>query len=274
VPAAFVGLEALPLSPNGKLERSALPVPGEHREGFQATHVSARNDLERRLCEIWQNVLGQPDVGIEDNFFDMGGNSLQIMRAIFQARKRGLVLSAAQFFQYPTVSSLASAIVGASPPASGNDHDASAAEGHHAMCASDEVTLVEFEAGADMTEMHFRHLLKRLHGHHPQLSTMRGKGISDRDILRSMSWRNEHDPDDETMATASLEMRKRVASSGRTPFLAALAYDDDLKIVLAVHPDIVGMPDWNSILKTIATYCATGYRIGYHMKNQRDNEHV
>ncbi len=76
VPSFFVRLGAFPLTPNGKIDRKALPTIEETQKGLATTYVPPRNGIELKLTEIWQKVLGVPQVGIQDNFFELGGNSL------------------------------------------------------------------------------------------------------------------------------------------------------------------------------------------------------
>ncbi|HEV7398617.1 MAG TPA: amino acid adenylation domain-containing protein [Pyrinomonadaceae bacterium] len=108
VPQAFVSLPALPLTASGKVDRRALqPVKFEGEKG--APHVPPRNEVERIIADIWQNVLGVQRIGIHDNFFDLGGHSLlaiQIHREITAALQSEL--SVMEMFRYPTVDSLAS----------------------------------------------------------------------------------------------------------------------------------------------------------------------
>jgi amino acid adenylation domain-containing protein len=107
VPQAFVSLPALPLTSNGKIDRRALQaVKFEVENG--TPHVPPRNEVERVITDIWQNVLGVPRIGIHDNFFDLGGHSLlavQIYRKITVALQ--CELSVIEMFRYPTVDSLA-----------------------------------------------------------------------------------------------------------------------------------------------------------------------
>jgi amino acid adenylation domain-containing protein len=78
VPAAFVVLDALPVNLNGKLDRSALPAPERSSASADRSGVATPStDLERQLTEIWQAVLGIPQIGMQDNFFELGGSSLQ-----------------------------------------------------------------------------------------------------------------------------------------------------------------------------------------------------
>jgi amino acid adenylation domain-containing protein len=80
VPSAFVLLDTFPLTPNGKVDRKALPEPD--MGALQATYVAPRTETEKILCEIWQEVLGVERVGITDNFFQLGGHSLSAMRVV------------------------------------------------------------------------------------------------------------------------------------------------------------------------------------------------
>ncbi|MEJ2856828.1 MULTISPECIES: amino acid adenylation domain-containing protein [unclassified Saccharothrix] len=105
VPSAFVALEAFPLSPNGKLDRSALPAPvvgGTPEEDFTAP----RTDAERQVAQVWSDVLGVPRVGAHDDFFALGGDSILAVRAL--ARLGGLPVRA--MFEHRTVSALAAAL--------------------------------------------------------------------------------------------------------------------------------------------------------------------
>nr|NIM12671.1 amino acid adenylation domain-containing protein [Candidatus Aminicenantes bacterium]NIM79384.1 amino acid adenylation domain-containing protein [Candidatus Aminicenantes bacterium]NIN18661.1 amino acid adenylation domain-containing protein [Candidatus Aminicenantes bacterium]NIN42550.1 amino acid adenylation domain-containing protein [Candidatus Aminicenantes bacterium]NIN85316.1 amino acid adenylation domain-containing protein [Candidatus Aminicenantes bacterium] len=76
IPAYFVFLEVLPLTPNGKIDRKALPVPG-FKAGEDYDYAAPRDEIEEKLARIWSEVLDVPVVGIDDNFFDLGGHSLK-----------------------------------------------------------------------------------------------------------------------------------------------------------------------------------------------------
>ena len=76
LPAAFVALGSLPLSPNGKVDRAALPAPGPEHRATAAEHVVPRTEAEATLAGIWSQVLGVPRVGLTDDFFHLGGHSL------------------------------------------------------------------------------------------------------------------------------------------------------------------------------------------------------
>ncbi|MBD1908662.1 non-ribosomal peptide synthetase [Funiculus sociatus GB2-A5] len=106
IPAAFVLLEAIPLTPNGKVDRRALPTPVATPERDVA-FVAGRNFVEQVLTEIWAQVLGVQSVGIHDNFFNLGGDSIRSIQVRTQAQKHGIDFSIEQLFRYQTIGELA-----------------------------------------------------------------------------------------------------------------------------------------------------------------------
>jgi amino acid adenylation domain-containing protein len=108
VPSAFVILDAMPLTPNGKLDRSALPQPTSSRPALATAYVPPSTESERIIAGIWQEVLHIEQVGIYDNFFELGGHSLaaiQVHDKIRTAFKQEIPL--AKLFKYLTISALA-----------------------------------------------------------------------------------------------------------------------------------------------------------------------
>ncbi|WP_279345154.1 non-ribosomal peptide synthetase [Streptomyces sp. HP-A2021] len=105
VPAAFVVLERLPLTVNGKVDRRALPAP----EFSSGAGREPRPGAEQVLCSLFAEVLGLDQVGVEDSFFDCGGDSIMAIQLVSRARRAGWVLSARDVFQHPTVERLAQA---------------------------------------------------------------------------------------------------------------------------------------------------------------------
>ncbi|MBE9229036.1 non-ribosomal peptide synthase/polyketide synthase, partial [Phormidium sp. LEGE 05292] len=106
VPSAFVLLETLPLTPNGKIDRKSLPIP-ESRLGIENTVVAPRTPNEETLFTIWQQVLGVEQIGIHDNFFQLGGDSILSIQIITKARQAGLDFSVKQLFTNQTIAELA-----------------------------------------------------------------------------------------------------------------------------------------------------------------------
>jgi amino acid adenylation domain-containing protein/non-ribosomal peptide synthase protein (TIGR01720 family)/FkbM family methyltransferase len=113
VPAAFVSLPALPLTPNGKLDRAALPTPGGERPELAQSFVAPRTPEEEVLCGIWCQALGIAEVGVHDNFFALGGDSILSLRVVALAGERGLPVSLPDLFRHQTVAALASQLQGA-----------------------------------------------------------------------------------------------------------------------------------------------------------------
>ena len=108
VPSAFVLLEALPLNPNGKVDRRSLPVPDLSRLHLTSTFVAPQDELELELAKIWENLLDIKPIGIEDDFFELGGHSLLAVRLFAQIEKIfGQNLPLALLFDAPTVGQLA-----------------------------------------------------------------------------------------------------------------------------------------------------------------------
>src|SRR6185436_10418116 len=109
MPSVFIFMEAFPLTPNGKLDRRALPAPEISRPTIQTEYVEARTPAERSLTEIWREVLNAERVGINDNFFELGGDSLLVMRVVTKAKQAGIEITPKQLFQHQTVAELAEA---------------------------------------------------------------------------------------------------------------------------------------------------------------------
>ena len=116
-PSVFVFLDALPLTPNGKVNRQALPRPQGGRPEMETAYVPARTAAEKAIARIWRELLLVEQVGLDDSFFDLGGNSLLLVQAQSRLREAvGRTLPVVRLFQYPTVRALA-AFLGESEPA-------------------------------------------------------------------------------------------------------------------------------------------------------------
>jgi len=111
VPSAFVFLEAFPLTPNGKIDRKALPAPTQSLLEAGHAYVAPRTPIEETVAGIWSEVLGVQQVGVYDNFFALGGHSLRAMQFINRVRSSFAVeLPLRSLFGTPTVADLATAI--------------------------------------------------------------------------------------------------------------------------------------------------------------------
>jgi len=111
IPAAFVVLEALPLTPSGKIDRRALPAPDSARPELGAAYLAPRTPLEETLAEIWSRSLGLERVGIRDNFFELGGHSLLATRIVARIRQAlQIEVPLRTFFEAPSIAELSDAL--------------------------------------------------------------------------------------------------------------------------------------------------------------------
>ena len=144
VPAWFVMLPSLPLTVNGKLDRAALPPPGELPRP-ERPHAEPVGDTERLLAAIWSEVLGLPRIDRDDHFLELGGDSILSLRVAAQAHRAGLPLTPGQVLRHPTVAELAACL------AAGGGADAAASPagvGGAAFAATD-----ASDAAADADEL-------------------------------------------------------------------------------------------------------------------------
>ncbi|MEU3495181.1 amino acid adenylation domain-containing protein [Kitasatospora cineracea] len=109
VPAVFVRLDALPLNANGKLDRAALPSPDG--AGDRA-RTAPRTPLERRVAAIWSEVLGVAELGVEDGFFELGGDSIRVIALVGALRAEGVAATVRDVFEQRTVAGLCEAVAG------------------------------------------------------------------------------------------------------------------------------------------------------------------
>ncbi|NEZ61542.1 amino acid adenylation domain-containing protein [Leptolyngbyaceae cyanobacterium CCMR0082] len=122
IPSVFVIVEALPLSANGKIDRQALSLPNDMVSGLTVDYIAPQNELEKTICEIWKDTLNIDKVGVDHNFFEVGGNSL-LITTVFNRLKERLVnevelISLSDLFKYPTIHRLADYLSAHHRPAS------------------------------------------------------------------------------------------------------------------------------------------------------------
>jgi acyl carrier protein len=108
IPSVWMKLDALPLTPGGKVDRKALPPPNSQRPDLPSAYVAPRSAIEREICAVWRDVLGLESVGVTDKFFDLGGNSLQaalVHGKLCAKFEKNLLLF--ELFQFPTIEAMA-----------------------------------------------------------------------------------------------------------------------------------------------------------------------
>ncbi len=107
IPQAFVSLDSMPLTPNGKVDRRALPDVSSERPKLEEAYVPPTTEIEEVLSAIWAQVLGIEEVGVNDNFFALGGDSIRSVRVVSLAKERGLNCTVQQLFEHQTIQGLA-----------------------------------------------------------------------------------------------------------------------------------------------------------------------
>ncbi|AGC43389.1 non-ribosomal peptide synthetase [Myxococcus stipitatus DSM 14675] len=141
LPSAFVMLESFPLTANGKVDRKALPPPGNERPETGAHFEAPRGPTEQALADVWAEVLGVETIGIDDSFFDLGGDSIRGIQVVAKLRERGVNLPMGDLLLHPTIRELGEKVQGApqsaTPPPSTVPPFSLISEGDRAKLPSD-----------------------------------------------------------------------------------------------------------------------------------------
>jgi acyl carrier protein len=112
IPSAFVELEEMPLTPNGKVDRRALPAPERTRPELEGVFVAPRTPAEQAMAEIWAQILKMEQIGVHDNFFALGGHSLLATQVVSRLRNTlQVTLPLRSLFENPTVAELSQVAV-------------------------------------------------------------------------------------------------------------------------------------------------------------------
>jgi aryl carrier-like protein len=109
VPAAYLRLEAMPLTSSGKLDRKALPLP-EGNAYLMRTYEAPQGETEKKIAEIWAELFKREQVGRDDNFFELGGTSLLSIHLMSLLRQKGIDITISTVFKYPTIKLLSAAV--------------------------------------------------------------------------------------------------------------------------------------------------------------------
>ncbi|MEV4439749.1 amino acid adenylation domain-containing protein [Streptomyces sp. NPDC049577] len=139
VPAAFVTIDAIPLTVNGKLDHRALPAPDFAALRGDGAYTAPRTPDEERIAAVWREVLGVERVGVEDSFFDLRGDSIRAIALVGALREAGYEASVRDVFDYRTVAQLCAAVTGRPAPAAGTG----TVEPFALICAEDRAALPE-----------------------------------------------------------------------------------------------------------------------------------
>ena len=115
VPTLWVRMTALPMTANGKVDRRALPAPDPEAMRPAGEPVAPRTEMEAKLAEIWRTVLGLERIGVHDNLFELGADSIHVFRIAARMMDAGIGLTARHLIQHPTIAALAVAAAAAEP---------------------------------------------------------------------------------------------------------------------------------------------------------------
>ena len=175
VPSHFVQMQSLPVNRHGKVDRSALPDPGGARPELSTEFTSPSTDAQLAIARIWSSVIGIDEVGVDDNFFDLGGDSIMAIQIVARARRAGYPLTLAALFDHLTVAGLAEVAAEARDLELVDDHgdvDLTPVQHwffttHHEPSYFHQVIEMEFAGQLDMTA--FQRSLAALTKHHGAL---------------------------------------------------------------------------------------------------------
>ncbi len=281
LPDTCVVLPRLPLSANGKVDRRALPAPAPAAAGY----VAPRTPVEQTLAQIWAGVLRLPRVGVEDNFFRLGGDSIVSVQIVARARQAGILLTPGDLFHSPTVAALAAMAANAAVTGSAATPAAAAEQG--AVQGPVPLTPVQcwFFDTAPPNPSHWNQaVLLRLAAPVGAAVLRRGLDhlLAHHDALRlrfapgAAGWRQAHAPAGERAALCEIDLAglgearqgraltacaRAVQASldlGRGPLLRAAAFDlgaRGRRLMVAVHHLAVDGVSWRVLLDDLQTAC-------------------
>ncbi|MFE9631360.1 non-ribosomal peptide synthase/polyketide synthase [Streptomyces sp. NPDC006463] len=276
VPAAWVTLDALPLTANGKVDRRALPAPGLPARA--ASYTAPRTEREITLAEVWKVVLGLEEVGVHDNFFELGGDSILSIQVVARARAAGLAISTRQLFAAPTVAGLAE--LAGSPGAAGEWAGTGPVTGSVPLTpvqrwfldgergSHDRFTM---SAYAELAERPDRATLRAavaaLYNHHDGLRsryTRDGDGRWEQTVVEREdgNWFTWYDLFQEDPAEREAEMARHLADAhegldiAAGPLLKALVFDQGaglpVRLALVAHHLVTDVVSWGVLLADLA----------------------
>nr|WP_268982560.1 non-ribosomal peptide synthase/polyketide synthase [Streptomyces sp. HF10] len=269
LPAAFVTVCELPLTVNGKVDRRRLPAP-DWGAGAESAHRAPSTDTERLLAGIWAELLGVERVGVDDNFFMLGGDSILSIQVVSRARAAGLTLTPRDLFRHPTVAELAAADGSSAPAVTGTAPVSGAVDltpiqhwfldprPPHADFFDQSVVI---EAAGPVDEDALRHALTALWAQHDAL---RARFTADADG----TWRQDvpaadapapellqvHGPGAEQSVTAAAHAGLRLATG---PLFTARLFTADgtrpARLLLVAHHLVVDGVSWRILLEDLET---------------------
>ncbi|QXQ16511.1 non-ribosomal peptide synthetase [Pseudomonas tolaasii] len=268
VPNQWMLLEQLPLSPNGKLDRKALPKPDA---AVQQAYVAPRSELEQRIASVWADVLRVEQVGVTDNFFELGGDSIISIQVVGRARQAGIDFTPKELFQYQTVQSLAAvarlgsageqidqrSVTGVTPllPFQQWFFESAVPDAHHwnqsvLLRPAHNVELAALEASLQALVLHHDALRLRFSEHNGQWQAEHAGDVSQAPLAVAA-----HVADDVELL-ALCEQAQRSLNLQQGPLLkgvlATLA-DGSQRVLLVIHHLVVDGVSWRVLFEDLQT---------------------
>ncbi|NPU92068.1 MAG: amino acid adenylation domain-containing protein [Gammaproteobacteria bacterium] len=262
VPSAFVLLDEIPLNANGKIDFNRLPVQGD-RQGRADQYAAPRNEMERQLAEIWQAVLKVERVGIHDNFFALGGDSILNLQIIARTGQLGYKLTPKQLFEHRTIAALVAAL-GAGPDTGRSDpriQTLPLTAGQCARLAAGPLTAtwrcVALEQAMDLTVL--SHALQAVQQHHRALRmglSATEDGIWQQtlpSVPKPVSIRRHALPvsDPATLAALAGQCLADLDPAQGETLHACLVDEDQQTLLLLAHPLAVDEASWPLLLRDL-----------------------
>ncbi len=163
-PSAFVAVKELPRTPSGKIDRKALPAPDVKRPELDVVFAMPKSASEKTLAHVWADLLGIDRVGIDDNFFDLGGNSLLSIQCVAQLEGHGLKLPIVKLYQHPTIRACAAYLIGDASGVSPTEMAKARVGARHGSPDKRDVAIIGMSGrfpGAENTEQLWKNLLDK-----------------------------------------------------------------------------------------------------------------
>jgi amino acid adenylation domain-containing protein len=247
VPADIVVLDEFPRLPNGKVDRSALPEPVR---GGGVALVEPRTPAERALVEIWGQVLKRDVVGVGDNFFDLGGDSLLSIQVVAKARRAGLTLTVRDMFRHQTIAALAATLkaptVAADEPTVTGPVPLTPAQ-HEILRAAPAVRVRTLEIARSTSAAQVAEALRLLAAQHDALLLT---------IARTGNEWQQRIPDGEAtipLAETDASPDEIAADEGQLTHATLCRHDGRAFLVLAVHPLLIDDASWRFLTDDLHT---------------------
>ncbi|MBK6882785.1 MAG: amino acid adenylation domain-containing protein [Flavobacteriales bacterium] len=157
VPSAFVAVKEIPRTPSGKIDRKALPAPDVKRPDLDVAYAAPKSTVEKTLATVWADQLAVDKVGIDDNFFDLGGNSLLSIQCVAQLEGHGLKLPIVKLYQHPTIKACAAFLEGSGTTQSPAEMAKARVGSMHASTAKRDIAIIgmsgRFPGAADVEQL-------------------------------------------------------------------------------------------------------------------------